>query len=506
MKRLGLITTLCAMTAFIVGVMVYRIVKPGYTNPLSRMSTSKLGYVSVMRKLGKPFPVETAVVTRREMTGRFVGEGLVRTEPIQVPVIPMARILRVHAHEGQWVKKGQLLAELDDTKARIKIEACRAAIKIAENERTRADIGTAYVLDQERPERDKIRRARLLDEHAIREAQFRMQQELRRKGVTSEAKFLESKLALVETKHQLLEIEHQLDKAERGRVHSMEIAAAAIEESTLSLQHRLAEIKDYKIFAPCDGLIERCLIHEMEYNQDPGKPAFLMASGQWFEAYLDQTAIDQFQVGDAAAIRLEARPGTVYSGRVNKIHPFVSYNLGGPETSRPIRPLGTGAPEWPATFCIEIEFNNRGQTTVPGLTGFARIESKRETLTVPRTAVTTVSGRRGFVFVMSDNGEHYELREVTLGFENQTHYEVVEGLDVKTRVVSEGHEILEPGDRIVWDELESAGQIASWKPSSTLGIDDSRQEASASASPLLHSAPAPKMPATVPAMTPHGSP
>ena len=63
---------LCVVTAIICIVVVYQIVWPAYQNPIARMYTSKLGYSSVIRKTGGAFPITSAKVQRRDITGKFL--------------------------------------------------------------------------------------------------------------------------------------------------------------------------------------------------------------------------------------------------------------------------------------------------------------------------------------------------------------------------------------------------------------------------------------------------
>ena len=83
---------LCAVTAVISCVVLYKLVWPAYQDPISRMYTSKLGYASVIRQSGGTFPVTSAKVEQRDITGKFIGEGLVQSEPVQVPMVAMANI------------------------------------------------------------------------------------------------------------------------------------------------------------------------------------------------------------------------------------------------------------------------------------------------------------------------------------------------------------------------------------------------------------------------------
>ena len=147
----------------------------------------------------------------------------------------------------------------------------------------------------------------------------------------------------------------------------------------------------------------------------------MLASGLWFECYLDQTALGRVQIGDRVEMRLSAYQDRVFAGKIQLIRPLVNFALGGPETNRPIRPLGTGAPEWPATFSVRVAIDPAEDLVVPGLTGYATVIQERKTLTIPRGCVNAVSGNRGIVFVINENGDSFEPRNVVTGTVSYTH-------------------------------------------------------------------------------------
>jgi multidrug efflux pump subunit AcrA (membrane-fusion protein) len=248
----------------------------------------------------------------------------------------------------------------------------------------------------------------------------------------------------------LLEKERKLaaEMATSGRKNSIEIGESAIREAEMTLAHRLSELEDYTSMAPADGIVERVLVHEGEYNQDPGRPAVLLASGLWFECYLDQTALNRVQIGDDVEVRLSAYQDTLFQGKIERVRPLVNFALGGPETNRPIRPLGTGAPEWPATFAVRILLKENGALIVPGLTGYATVIQKRTTLSVPRGTVMGVSGHRGIVFVIDTDGKSFTPRNVVTGLSDNRYVEITEGLNQDEIVIADGYQVLTPGDRI----------------------------------------------------------
>ncbi len=422
------------------------VVWPRYRDPITRLYTSKFGYRGVARTLGHPFPVTGQTIHRCVMTSRLQGEGMLASEPIQVPIVTMGRILRVHVEEGDRVKKGQLLVELDDRRAKVKVAAADAAITTAIGERERTKLGSSYILEQERPERDKLRLQTARELAAIQRSLARIDQELSARGSLSRRELLMGKAEVISAKARVREMEWSVKVASAGQRESVSIAESKLEEARLALEHRQLELEDYKVFAPCDGIVERCLVHEGEYNPDPGKPAFLLAHGLWFEARMDQSTVGRFALGDSALVYLEAFPNQPLRGDVTKISPKVSYDLGGPEATRPIRPLGSGAPEWPSTFAVRIELEANDLTLLPGMTGFVRIQPQREVLAAPREAVFAQSGRSALVYIV--DGSTYRPQKVVLGTVSEAWAEIRSGLRGGEVVLTDGFHSLEPGDRV----------------------------------------------------------
>jgi multidrug resistance efflux pump len=384
------------------------------------------------------------------MTQTFLGEGVVRSQPILVPIVPMGRITSIKVGDGDSVKKGQLIAEIDPVRARINLEAARAALEIAKAELKRTEIGSNYLIRFERPRIEAI----LLD---VSRKQLDVQKSLlavlgkfNDKGFASTFQTIQAKLGMLESELQSRTAEVTLDMATRGLEQSKSIAAETIRTAELALELRQLEEADYKVTSPVDGVVERCLVQEGEYNTAVGNPGFLVTTGCWFEAQFDQVCYGQFSTGGRAEVHLEAIPGQVLDGEIVKIHPYVSYNLGGPETTRPIRPLGTGAPEWPATFAVRIQLDDASNparpVVVPGQTGFARVSLATQCLAVDRAAVTSISAGKGMVYVV--DGDRFRPRQVSLGAIDGDWIEIRDGLASHEEIIVDGHFALMPDDRI----------------------------------------------------------
>ncbi|MEM6822118.1 MAG: HlyD family efflux transporter periplasmic adaptor subunit [Verrucomicrobiota bacterium] len=440
---------------------------PAYQQPENRMYTSKLGYANLNRQLGGKFNVETARAEPKVLTRTLIGEGYFATQNVLVPIIPLARILSVHVEEGDTVKRGQLLATLDTSKIEIKLRSAKLAVETAKAELSRVEIGSAYVLAQERPEKDQIGKTAASKHLAILKEEEQVYIKLVKKGAIPKNTLLELQKRIIVAEAELAEAQFNFDMSSRGQPKSRRIAENAIQEATNALEHRLLEFKDYKIYAPCDGIIERVLIQPAEYNQDTGKPAFVIASDLWFEAHLDQTALNHVAEGDTSIVHLEALPHHDLRGKVTKIIPVVTFNQGGPEANRPIRPRGTGAPEWPSTFKVRISIDESDLESklTPGMTGFAKIETQRTVVAVPLESVTSRSAGRGVIHHLTAEG--WASKVVPFGIMEKGWIEIKNGITESTVVLTNGQHTLEEGDSIrivegpVYSSLQSPDLVTS---------------------------------------------
>ncbi len=424
------------------------VIAPAWKRPSNRMYPSKLGYPALLHRFHKPIPVSTALVQSRPMTRTALGEGMMMSEPILVPIIPMDRILAVHVSEGQSVKKGDLLIEIDSTKTEIKARSAKISISTAEAELARVRIGSAYVLAQERPHKDEIDAAAARKNIGLISQKIDMSRQLAAKGIISKKEFIDAQLTLGGSERDLQMAEFNLGMSSKGISQSEIIASNAVDEAENALAQRERDLQDFKVYAPVDGIVQQVLVHAGEYNQDAGRPVIVIAAGSWFEASVDQGAVNQVKPGDPVEVNLTALGSQPFHGRVSSVVPLVSYNAGGPEATRPTRALGTGAPEWPSTFRARITLDpGAASAAVAGMTGFARISSQRQTLAAPAGAVTSLSAGSGIVHVVTGNRQ--AVREVRCGATVDGWIELTAGIAEGEKIITDGFQFLRPEDAVV---------------------------------------------------------
>jgi len=450
-RRFSWANRILAMIVVATGILVAAgafVLWPGYVNPESRIYTTALGYLKVQRLLGMKLPAAAEQPVWHDFETPLLGEGTIQCDFYYVPVVPTARVASLHVEEGDEVKAGQLLAEMDDTAALLSLNSARLAVATAEAEQQRVEAGSVNALQAERPERDRITVEGLADVVKSAKAKVEMYRRLQGSGGASQLELVNAEMELATAQTSYNQARFNTVMSSQGFPQSREIAQNAVAQAKNLLQQQQEAMKYYRVAAPASGTIDRVLIREGEYNQGAGNSGFIIASGLWFEANLDQRAVADVHEGMEATVNLEAYAGRPFRATVERVIPIVTFNAGGPETTRPIRPLGTGSPEWPATFKVRLHVEAEGVKFAPGMTGFARVICHRQkALAVRREAVTTLSAGKGIVRTVDASGHHAGTL-VSLGQVDQSFVEIIEGLDASSWVLTRNPRFLRDDDKL----------------------------------------------------------
>ena len=439
---------------------------PAYTNPESRLFTSAIGFLNVQRFLGMPMEAEAVHPVLHDFETPVLGEGTIQCNFYNVPVVPMARVNALYVEEGDEVKEGQLLAELNETEATLSLNSAQLGVASAAAERQRVEAGSVNALDAERPEKDRVNLEGLAQVVKEAEAKAEMYRKLKDSGAASSLELVNAEIELANAQTSYKEAQVSSGMSTQGLPQSKEIAQNAINDAQNLVQQREEALKYYRVTAPAAGVIDRVLIRDGEYNQNPGNTGFIIASGMWFEANLDQRAVSDLREGMDATVDLEAYAGRSFRAKVERIIPIVTFNAGGPDTTSPVRPLGTGSPEWPATFKVRLHLDSPGVKLTPGMTGFARVVARhRRALAVPRDALSTLSAGKGVVRV-ADNSDRPTETTVSLGEVDARFVEITGGLDASNWVLTNNPRFVRDDDKIhitrltASQEAEKYGELA----------------------------------------------
>jgi len=359
-------------------------------------------------------PVKVGEVTRGEMlitvsattTGTIESEGKVTLSGQTV-----ARLRRFLVEEGDPVKKGQLLAQLDSEESQAQLELAGANLMSARARLQQAEAGVAMQDTQIRSEISQTRAS--LDQA---EADLRRIQGLHRDGYASQQQ-LDAALA----EYEVAKAAHQsaLSRVDENIVKARDVAAALAIVKQMEASWELAKLQlEYtQIRSPLDGIVSEKLMEEGELVKVGTSILSLVDPKQLYvKATIDEYDAQKVRIGQRALIRVDAFPGETFLGKVYQISPIVS---GGKLETR--------------TFTIKASFESNHPVKAGMSADVEIVVSKLEdVLFVPSLAVVEKEGRRIALMV---ERSRVRLQPIQIGDSNWTYVQIKEGLAPGSQVV-----------------------------------------------------------------------
>ena len=315
-----------------------------------------------------------------------------------------ATVKRILVQEGQTVRPGQLLVQLDDAAARSSLARATAQLRAAQASYAALQAGGS-------PEELLNRQASLAKaQDAFRAADRNLQAiiRLQQQGAASqqEVTAAHDRRNRAETDLRLLEQKGtgRFSKLDRERaqadLHNAEAAVAAAQDL----------IESSNVQAPFAGTVYSLPIRQGAYVNS-GELLVQLADLKQVQvrAFVDEPEVGRLHMGQTVQITWEAMPGRVWNGKVAALPANI--------VSRGSRMIGE----------VLCTVNNEDQKLLPNVNITARIVTAdtSNALTLPREALHD-EGNKRIVYVVQ--GDHLEGRPVQTGVVNLTRVEILKGL------------------------------------------------------------------------------
>jgi HlyD family secretion protein len=402
-----------------------------------------LAYILLVLSGRQPVAKLSAVLPSREnIVSSISSNG--KVEPIS-PNIVRAQldtfVERVAASEGQQVKKGQLLLELNVKDAAALLAQARARLLKAQDDFRAANSGgrsdeAARVtgdLAKAIAQRDRLQRnhdalQRLVAQQAATKDELAANALELTKAQAEVARLIAAKNEFNHSVH--------LDSA-RGslQVQQAQSEVAALEE----------KVRDGRITASRDGTLYSLPVRQGDFVK-AGDLLAEMADLHKVRvrAFVDEPEIGALRPHEPVRITWDALPDRVWEGETEIIPKQV--------VPRGTRSVGE----------LLCSVNNDKLELLPNVNVSVRINSQERSnvLVIPRGTVASENGKR-FVYVVKNTGltgrnTVLEKREIQLGIADSVHYEVLSGLDAKDLVALPGDVELHDGMRVRIMNVESS--------------------------------------------------
>ena len=359
--------------------------------------------------------VATTVASRTDLEQHVIASGRVRVVTrIQLSAEISGRAVAVRVVEGQRVRAGDLLVQLDDAEATAAVSQAKAAVSQASGrvEQLRR-VGAIVTTEASRQTATNLARA---------EAELARVEKLAATGVVARVDLDEARRSVEIAKAQKNAAEaQQTASAPRGVDSS--IALSAMAESQAALAGAMVRLEQTRLVAPQDGTI---LLRTVEpgYTVQPGSTLLEMAADGETQLVIepDERNLAWIRLGQKARASADAYPQEVFDAEVTHIAPAIDPQRGSIE-------VRVRVPEPPG-------FLKPDMTVSVDLT----VASKTRVLTVASEAVRGAATPAPWVLAVA--GGRIARRSVTLGIRGEGHTEIISGLDEGAEVV------LAPGARL----------------------------------------------------------
>jgi len=399
-----------------------------------------LAYVLILLSGRQPVAKLSATYASRENIVSSVSSNG-KVEPI-APYVMRAQlgtfVRQVYVLEGQQVKKGQPLLELDVKDAAASLAEARARLLKAQEDFHAASSGgradeAAKVtgdLAKATAERDRLERS-----HDALKRLLAQQAATKDEVAANEVELAKAQVEVA----RLAAAKQEFDRS----VHlSSGVSSLAIQQAQSEVAALESKVRDGRITAPVEGTLYSFPVRQGDFVK-AGDLLAEMADLHKVRvrAFVDEPEIGALESDQPVRITWDALPNRTWQGQTEVVPKQV--------VPRGTRSVGE----------LLCSVNNDKLELLPNVNVNVRINSKERdnVLVIPRGTVALENGKR-YVFVVK-NGvgkKVLEKREIQIGISDANHYEVVSGLDIKDLIALPGDIDLRDGMRVKIVNTESA--------------------------------------------------
>jgi membrane fusion protein, multidrug efflux system len=338
-----------------------------------------------------PMTVEVGTLKRGKVSAYLTVVGnLIGKQTVDIAPRTAGRLLSVNIQLGDPVRRGQVLAKVEDREIVEQVRQAEASQEVSKAtiRQREADLNVAKVnFDRSK----NLFERQLLAKQALDDA---------------ESRYL-------------------------AALAQVDLSKAQLTQNDARLQELRINLQNTSVTSPVDGFVgKRSVDPGAMVNTNTAIASVVDISRLRLVVNVVEKDLRMVSPGDPAVVEVDAYPGETFSGKIARVAPVLD-----PATR---------------TATMEVEIPNQGNKLKPGM--YARInltvEEHENALIVPKTAVVDYSNERG-VWVPNDN-DRATFVPLKLGIENTESIEVVEGLKEGARFVTTGAGAVRNNDQLLF--------------------------------------------------------
>lgn len=415
--------------------------------------------------------VQTGKAQRQNLASVVSASGEIKPKTyVNIGANAFGKITRLYVKEGDRVKKGQLLAQLENVQSSADVSATRASLQASETDSVAADAALRTALADLNRAKSDAERAKLDWDRAqglYKDALIAKQEYDGRKAAWESAD-----AGVAQAQARVAQARAQKDSSDKR-----------ITQNSANLTRVSDVLRKTTYDAPFDGVITNLPVREGEtvvigIQNSPGSTLMTIADMSVItsEVKVDETDIVNVQVGQAADVTIDAIPRKIFHGIVTEIGNNAIVRSTGVATSQQ-----TSTSQEAKDFKVVVTVQDPPADLRPGLSSTAKITTatRSNVLSVPIQALTVrsradlenKSSEKGSVKAASAPADPAKQKEeiqgvfvirnkkaefipVETGISGTTDIEITKGLEEGDEIITGSYKVLrtlKPGTSVKID-------------------------------------------------------
>ncbi|MBI3477744.1 MAG: efflux RND transporter periplasmic adaptor subunit [Acidobacteria bacterium] len=425
--------------------------------------------------------VQTGKAQKQNLASVVSASGEIKPKTyVNIGANAFGKIVKLHVREGDHVKKGQLLAQLENVQSSADVNAMRASVQAAETDSVASDAALKTAMadlnraksDAERAKLDYDRATGLYQDKLIAKQDYDARK----------ATWEQADAGMAQAVARIAQAKAQKDSAEKR-----------ITQNSANLTRVSDVLRKTTYEAPYDGIITNLPVREGEtvvigIQNSPGSTLMTLADMSVItsEVKVDETDIVNVHLGQPAEVTIDAIPRKTFHGTVTEIGNNAIVRSTGVATSQQ-----SSTSQEAKDFKVVVTLNDPPADLRPGLSSTAKITTatRPSVLSVPIQALTVrnradlenKAGEKGSVKAASVptdaskakdevqgvfviRNKKAEFVPVDTGISGTTDIEVTKGLQESDEVITGSYKVLrtlKPGTTVKVDNSAPKKEVES---------------------------------------------
>ncbi len=324
--------------------------------------------------------VQTAKAAKLDLASVVSASGEIKPKTyVNIGANAFGKITHLYVKEGDRVKKGQLLAQLENVQSSADVNADVASVDASKTDAIASEAALNTAIADLNQAKATVERARL--DWSRTQALYKDALIAKQDYDTQRATWQTAEAGLAQSQAKVAQAKAEKDSAEKH----ISLAGA-------NLTHAADVLQKTTYIAPFDGIITNLPVREGEtvvigIQNSPGSTLMTLSNMSVItaEVEMDETDIISVKLGQPAEVSIDAIPNKTFKGVVSEIGDNAIVRSTGVATSQE-----TTANEEAKDFKVVVTLTDPPQDIRPGLSTTAKITTatRSDALTIPIQALT----------------------------------------------------------------------------------------------------------------------